>query len=60
MRIVVAAGKPSKGVYLVFHASGYTSYEAEHCYTTHSVDKYAADFVRNLKGIVQFDVIINV
>lgn len=51
MLCVIAVGNvPSKGLYLVFHASGYTTYAAKHCYTTHSVDRHAADFVPNLKG----------
>lgn len=44
------AEKPDGGVYLVFHGDGYTTYEAEHCYTTHSVDKHATDFVMHMKG----------
>ncbi|KAF6029634.1 FSTL5 [Bugula neritina] len=39
----------SKGTYLVFHESGYTAYEPEHCFTKHSVDKHAADFISNLQ-----------
>ena len=41
----------SKGQYVVFHGRGYTSFDAENCFTTHSVDKYASDFVTHISGV---------
>ena len=49
--IFVDAERSKKGLYLVFHADGYTTYEPEHCYTTHSISKHASDFVMNMKGM---------
>ncbi|XP_067941279.1 follistatin-related protein 5-like [Watersipora subatra] len=46
----VKGNKPSRGLYLVFHGSGYTTYEEQNCYLTHSFYKHSSDFVTNLQA----------